>query len=480
MKRHLKPLPPDEDYSFDHWIQGTNYPAWRKDELRRIKSDPNHLKLDHEGKFKGAGVKSFVKYESYPEYKHARVINSRDDSFKVEIGPYFHAIEKAIFKLPWFIKYVPVEQRPDYVMNRLGQIKIGNYCDGVVEGDDGLFQVNGDYFVTDHSQYEAAFTKCVMEDCEEPLYEYMLSLNPMALHAFRFYYSHVKGRNICKFRNFTMSCLAKRMSGEMNTSLGNGWANLMSFMFECHRTGNKPTAQGLALNGFTVKINKVESINKSSFCGFMFDETDRITVKNPMDFIIQFGWLPEKYIGSKDNVLMGLYRCKAISLLHSFQSSPIVDAFARYVLRMTQDYEVRQYYNDNYMYARVITALKRFNDGLLVRKEIPINTRRLVEQVFNIAIPNQITMERYFDDLQTLEPIDHPLLNMMAPSVNFFHHLNYTMPFEYGKQNNYPVLGLQIVPVRRNTDTLISFRTKLRPRLHSIEVLQGIKRRLIQ
>jgi len=435
--------------------------------LTNIFNDPSCESVDSKGRLKSSAVKSFVKYESYPTYKHCRIINSRDDRFKVHVGPIFHAIEKAIFKLKWFVKYVPVEQRPQYVIDLIGQPLIGSNVDGVVEGDDGLFQIGGEYFVTDHSQYEAAFTRDVMEDCEEPLYEFMLSSHPKVLAKFRKYYAYIKGVNRIKFRHFSMSCTAKRMSGEMNTSLGNGWGNLMSFLFECKRSNNKPTAAGLALNGFTVKLEKVRSIYESSFCGFMFHPDDKIIVKNPLDFLIQFGWLPQKYINAKDSVLMGLYRCKAISLLHSFYRSPIVDAFARYVLRMTSGFAVRQYYNDNYMYTRVNYALDRFNRGLLPKMDTPLPTRILVQDKFGISVEIQLKTEEFFNNLDTLDPINCPHINDMAPPENFKHYINYTMPIAQTGPEYYPVLNINRRPIMRDPDSLLLYSKKMRPALYS-------------
>jgi len=44
-----------------------------------------------------------------------RLIFSRDDHYKTVVGPMFKRIEKELFKLPHFIKNVPVEQRSEYI-----------------------------------------------------------------------------------------------------------------------------------------------------------------------------------------------------------------------------------------------------------------------------------------------------------------------------------------------------------------------------
>lgn len=44
IKRGVKPLAPDADLSFDNWIEHTNYPEWRRKELRKINED--NIKLN--------------------------------------------------------------------------------------------------------------------------------------------------------------------------------------------------------------------------------------------------------------------------------------------------------------------------------------------------------------------------------------------------------------------------------------------------
>lgn len=106
LKNNLVPLSPDSDITVETWIEKTNYPRWRKEQLldkwKKIvdRRDPKHFR-----------VKSFMKDETYPEYKHARAINSRSDEFKTLVGPIFKLIEKELFKLDWFIKKVPVKDR---------------------------------------------------------------------------------------------------------------------------------------------------------------------------------------------------------------------------------------------------------------------------------------------------------------------------------------------------------------------------------
>lgn len=108
--KNLTPLPPESDLSVEHWLEQTNYPDWRKKQLKAI-----HEKITNPYDEKLFKVKSFIKDETYPSYKHARGINSRTDEFKTLVGPVIKLIEKEVFKLHWFIKKIPVRERPSYI-----------------------------------------------------------------------------------------------------------------------------------------------------------------------------------------------------------------------------------------------------------------------------------------------------------------------------------------------------------------------------
>jgi len=94
-RENLVPLPHDTDVSVESWLKHTNYPDWRKEELRKAWEDTGNI-WDPEKAQKYFACKSFVKDEVYPKYKHARAINSRSDSFKCAVGPIFKLIEAQV------------------------------------------------------------------------------------------------------------------------------------------------------------------------------------------------------------------------------------------------------------------------------------------------------------------------------------------------------------------------------------------------
>ena len=195
LKRNLPPLPADTDYSFESWLRDTNYPDWRKEELKSAYSE-----IENKYDKKYYRVKCFMKDETYMTAKHARGIFARSDYAKCLLGPFFKRIEERLYNLPQFIKHIPVCDRPQYISNMLD-----------VPG--------AKYIATDYTSYESHFSQEVMRNCEFVLYRHMTKLCPDQKF-FKWAMDNVlAGYNTCTFKRFKLGIQATRMSGEMCTSL---------------------------------------------------------------------------------------------------------------------------------------------------------------------------------------------------------------------------------------------------------------------
>lgn len=451
-------MDPHTDLSVEEWLKHTRYPDWRKQELLTTwKNTQNPYEKTKDGSYKYGKVKSFVKLESYPEYKHARCINSRHDVFKCVVGPVFRAIDEVVYKNKYFIKKVPVTDRPEYIRQHV-------YVPG------------RKYIVTDHSQFEAAFTADLMEDCEFQLYSYLLKNHPFKQQFMTMMRDVVAGTNVCHFKDLVIEIEATRMSGEMCTSLGNGFSNLMSFLFECSRTGATdvrgvvegddglfslqgqiPSQIGLAENGFTVKMEVVDDFNEASFCGFMFDPDEGINIKTPLELLVNFSWLPAKYLHSKENKLLELYRCKALSYAHQFPGCPVVASFAKYILRMTRGHRARLYWTDAYMRDKFQFFLKRENEFGTPDIEPGLPTRLLFQKKFGITVGDQVRIENYFNNLESWT-INNDTLNTYTPTINYNHYYQYTYPLS-GSVDSLPPLNFTRTMVERDPKSLLQMRS---------------------
>lgn len=412
---NLVPLSPTTDLSVENWLEKTTYSRTRKNELiRKWAECGGVLKKKH------YIVKSFVKDESYPEYKHARWINSRTDEFKCAVGPTFKAIEKEVFQSTYFIKKIAVKDRAKYIY-------------------ENVYRLGAKYICTDYTAFESHFTAELFEACEFVLYDYMTMYLPNK-DEFSYYMRHViAGMNKCVSKLVTVKVPATRMSGEMNTSLGNGFANLMFMLFLCKEKGctnvmgviegddglfvmdgPHPTAADFLRLGLTIKMQVFDDLAKASFCGLVFSTTDLINIADPIKILAQTGFTSQQYVFSKSRVLRGLLKAKAFSLLYQYPGCPVIANFAKYLLRvLVNDYVYFRKssvgdYIDLYQH-EAFTFYQTHSDVLDV--ETGVSTRMLMEETFGVSVAQQLHLENYFDNLLTVTVLDDSTLLSLVPLV---------------------------------------------------------------
>jgi hypothetical protein len=152
------------------------------------------------------------------------------------------------------------------------------------------------------------------------------------------------------------------MSGDMNTSLGNGFSNLMLWKFMCFKSkiksegfvegddgifaisGSKLPDLSIAKRlGFALKLQTFDDPSKASFCGNVY--ADNI-LREPHDFLANFGW-SSSCIGAGVKVRRQLLRAKALSAKYETPHCPIVGALADRALVLTRGIAPR-FVNDGY------------------------------------------------------------------------------------------------------------------------------------
>lgn len=395
--RNLVPLDPESDVSVDHWLETANYPAWRKDELRS-------LDFDEVANWRAHGFcKSFIKDEFYAELKHARTINPRDDYFKVFSGPIFHLIEKAVFQLPCFIKKVPIKDRAEYIKEH-------------------VFSHGARYVCTDYTSFESSFTAPLMHACEMKLYRYMTQALPDGDVWFEGVRDTLTGVQHLKHRYVTVKTPAGRCSGDMCTSLGNGFTNLLLMEFAAHKlnlgtlhgvfegddglcrfsSGEVPFGAFFSRLGFVVKMEVVDDISRASFCGMLFDPDSCQQIGDPRAFLATFGWTSAKYCGVSKRKALGLCRSKALSAAHQWVGCPVISAFAHRVIELTEGVDV-----DWIIESRNTSWWDR-QRLLQCRNPVPKatptwQTRLLFADIYDISPDEQIRLESQLSSLDVGE-----------------------------------------------------------------------------
>jgi hypothetical protein len=394
---NLVPLDPCTGLSVEEWLSHSNYTPTRRRQIleryKRMRSD-----CIHPSQRKTQIVKSFVKHESYLSFKHVRGIYARLDDIKICIGPYIKAIEQVVYSNHHFIKHVPVADRAR-----------------VLDEDLRLCEI---LIASDYTAFEKHFTSLTYI-IEFKLYHYMLSRVPQAKWICELMWAVFTGINVCKFKTLTAHIPAGRMSGEMNTSLGNGFVNLMLFLFLNYSKGNvepkakvegddliggysgkELTSEDYLSLGFTIKVERPISIHEASFCGLIYDPVDLVSIPDPHKVLLNVGWTSDRYYGSTTKTRLQLLRAKGLSLLHQYPGAPIIQSLAKYIIRCTDGMR--------YKFPGEWTnwQIKHF-DPKPVEKPVGFRTRMLMERKFGYSLSEQLSIEAYFDSCKEIKPINH-------------------------------------------------------------------------
>jgi hypothetical protein len=400
LSENLSPLARSDVLEPEAWIEQCNQPQSRKEEyleaLKRVRSG------DCNGLQKRRKIKTFMKDEGYMEWKYPRSINARCDEMKVLVGPIFKAVEKRLFSNPWFIKKVPRRDWPKYIQERCG--RAGVSC-----------------FASDFSSFEASFTPDVMEAIEMELYHYMLS--DIAFEEELELIESLVDTNQLENAGFAARVKGRRMSGEMNTSLGNGFSNKMVNLFVLDEkgctdvcgviegddglfvfNGPVPTSEDYLDLGFEIKLEEHSAYNEASFCGVVFAEEAGHNLIDPYKILASCSWTCRDYWAASDSTLRMLRISKGLSYLAQNPGCPVVQSIALWMLR-TVNYDPKEkdsvlswvltQRSFDYWQRRIVTETAKTTS--IKPLEIHMASRLLIERKFGMSVGEQIRLEHLFD-----------------------------------------------------------------------------------
>jgi len=362
---------------FEKWVSSRDsYNENRKNQLRK---EFEQLRGGHPSRRQCQSIASFVKSESYPAQKHARMINSRSDAFKAWAGPYVSAMEEIVYShCPEFIKHTPVHERPAKIA--------------------ALKQANMRYYSTDFTAFESHFLPEVMESCENILYRYLLQ----DWDGIDLLCSTNAGTNRMRTRSGVKAkCEGRRMSGDLWTSLGNGFTNLMLAKFLAWKQGKVlmgfvegddglfateaeqfTAALYKRMYGFDIKLIEVLDPCSASFCGMIFADSGQI-IRDPVRFLQTFGWT-QSFIEAGPKVMHELLLAKCLSAIQETPHCPIVGAIARECMKVCEGYHPR-FIRDGY---------HQFLSDLSVPNFAPSEeTRMLFQASFGVSCDDQVELE---------------------------------------------------------------------------------------
>jgi len=344
-------------------------------------------------------VGEFAKTEFYPSIKPTRGINASGGGVKSLVGPYFHSIEHQLFALPWFIKKITTTDRVDHVLK--------------------MHKPGYSTQSSDFSSFEGSFNRIVQECIEYELYDYMFPLSSR----FKLWNRTLISPRFISNKNFNIVTDTCRMSGETNTSLGNGFTNLMLMLYALNKYGNKDIngviegddglfvfkgpgvpADFFLKAGFKVKLCKT-SLNTASFCGMIFDLENKVIMADPYYALAASGF-SFSAVGASRSTVVSLTCAKGLSMMFQYAGCPMLAAWGNRLYKtglsmsglsdkVMKD-KLLKYYStsqkvDQWERTKMLAAIEG-------REAMPIQpgTRLLFEQLYGITPDHQSALECEF------------------------------------------------------------------------------------
>lgn len=231
------------------------------------------------------------------------------------------------------------------------------------------------------------------------------------------------------------------MSGEMCTSLGNGFSNKMLMNYVCHSKGGtcfgyfegddglvsstvRITSEDFLRCGFDIKILEHNDLLTTGFCGLTM-ASDGSAMADPSETLLNFGWTHSPMMRGGYKVRMGLLRAKAMSLLYQQPNCPILSKFAMHYVKLTEGYNPRfdtgwwdiQMSRESQAYFH--WAKSEANKG------VSGEARSAFEDLYGISAAQQLAIERKIDSYGMTQISDPILLNALHfndDCAHYYHH----------------------------------------------------------
>lgn len=397
-------------YDLEEWLAVTSYPNTRKEQLREAYKQLGDKTLEDIMQ-----VNMFMKDEFTDEFKHARLINSRSDYFKVLTGPMFKALEKQLFSLEYFVKNIPVNMRSKEIF-------------------EALYSPGSKAYAGDYTAFESHFKRLLMTCIEFVFYSYMLPPDKEG-ETFMSLVERLMGKNVCKSKFMWVVVWATRMSGEMNTSLANSLANLIIWLFICHKSGvsTKVRIEGddsiattsgpidtdvIRKMGLNFKLETHDKLNEMSFCGIVHPEETYEQVTDPLKVLCRFGWSHMTYCSSNSRTLRNLAFAKALSYMYQFPQLPIVRPYCDYVIRTIlklqqptkRDLRKIIKHETDYRRQELMEAIDHYYSGKVEPFNPSVHVRELVDRKYQIDVSIQKHAESVLNSLTEFKPVELDML----------------------------------------------------------------------
>lgn len=407
-------------YSVEDWLDHSSYSEARKQQLLAAKDHPRvSYKVD-----------SFIKKEAYPEIKPPRLINSREDAFKILVGPFTHVVEKDIFSSRFTIKGKTAEQQNHIIFERLRYKKF--------------------YLSTDYSRWESSVTEDFITRFERFVWNKYPSPYPWDFHTWLT--DNTLHNRICARKIFTGSVVGTRMSGDMHTSLMNTTINIVltdyimttlgltwDGFFEGDdgiigldivpsQTQLQSISQIANELGFDLTMETASCLKDATFLGRHIISSD-CSMREPCKAICHAQW---SYSLTRHDPLE-IVRSRGYGLIQENPQCPILYSLGKAFLRFAGEgpiHHIDQWYKQFY-------NIPDYIDKLTFNNHPTTESRQAFRELFGLDYSNQIYIEHLLDTnqfelarhhLTAFVSIHYPAwvdnFLLSASNIRAFHHFD--------------------------------------------------------
>jgi len=169
------------------------------------------------------------------------------------------------------------------------------------------------------------------------------------------------------------------------------------------------------------------------------DEDEKVNLVNPIKEILKFGWANSKYSKASPRKLKLLLHAKALSLAYQYPGCPIVSALARYGLRMTKGSRLFiGAYTDGWQRSLLLETFAYYKSHGIPNVPVGPKSRLLVEKKFGVTVADQLAIEQYLDNLETIQPLQHHAIETYITPIQYDYFGYYSRESELKENLNFP------------------------------------------
>lgn len=219
---YISPLKPGYTFesSLEIWLKHCErYTIKTKENLRHLQR--LILNGDYEAKYHGPNdvmglsvINCFIKSENYTDVKEPRVISSCSQELKALLGGFYHLIDKHLINTtPFFVKGM----NPHKITSKMEEMSKRWSC----------------FMGSDYSSYEGSQDYDWLINVELQVYKMLLANYP---EVYKFIESiYIGGHDLYYKKRYIGHLFGKRMSGDMQTSIGNGITNAAIWLYTAYK-----------------------------------------------------------------------------------------------------------------------------------------------------------------------------------------------------------------------------------------------------